>query len=58
MSARIGLQKRIDDYIAERRRLGFELHSRDTLLAGFVRYVADRHHRGPLTADLMVDWAR
>jgi integrase len=58
MSARIGLQKRIDDYIAERHRLGFELHSRDTLLAGFVRYVADRHHRGPLTADLMVDWAR
>lgn len=58
MNARIGLQKRIDDYIAERHRLGFELHSRDTLLAGFARYVADRHHRGPLTADLMVDWAR
>ncbi len=58
MSARIGLQQRINDYLAERRRLGFDLRSRDTLLAGFVRYVAGRHHRGPLTADLMVDWAR
>jgi integrase len=58
MSARIGLQQRIDDYLAERRRLGFELRSRDTLLAGFARYVTDRHHRGPLTAELMADWAR
>jgi integrase len=58
MSARTSLQTRIDDYLAERRRLGFELRSRDTLLAGFARYVAARHHRGPLTADLMADWAR
>ena len=58
MSARIGLQQRVDDYLAERHRLGFELRSRDTLLAGFARYVATRHHRGPLTADLMIEWAR
>ena len=32
MSARISLQARIDDYLAERRRLGFQLRSRDTLL--------------------------
>lgn len=35
MSARIGLQQRINDYLAERHRLGFELRSRDTLLTGF-----------------------
>jgi len=58
MSARIGLQQRIDDYLAERRRLGFELRSRDTLLAGFARYVAARHQHGPLTAEIMADWAR
>jgi integrase len=58
MSARVSLQQRIDDYLAERRRLGFTLRSRDTLLAGFAHYVADRRHRGPLTADLMVEWAR
>jgi integrase len=56
--SRPSLQARIDSYLAERRRLGFELHSRDTLLASFARYVASRHHRGPLTAELMADWAR
>ena len=58
MSARISLQTRVDDYLAERRRLGYQLHSRDTLLAGFARYVASRYHRGPLTVELMADWAR
>ena len=58
MSARISLQARIDDYLAERRRLGFELRSRDTLLSGFARYVANRHHRGALSVELMADWAR
>ena len=58
MSARVSLQQRIDDYLAERQCLGFKLHSRSTLLAGFARYVADRKHRGPLTADLMIEWAR
>jgi integrase len=58
MSAHISLQARIDDYLAERRRLGFQLRSRDTLLAGFARYVASQRHRGPLSVELMVDWAR
>jgi integrase len=58
MSTRIGLQQRITNYLTERRLLGFELRSRDTLLAGFARYVAARQHHGPLTADLMIEWAR
>ncbi len=58
MSPHISLQQRVIDYLAERRRLGFELRSRDTLLAGFARYVADQKHRGPLNADLMIEWAR
>ena len=58
MSAHISLQQRIDDYLAERQRLGFKLRSRSTLLAGFARYVADSKHRGALTADLMIDWAK
>lgn len=58
MSRRISLQARIDDFLAERRRLGFELRSWDTLLSGFARYVASRHHRGALTVELMADWAR
>lgn len=58
MSARVSLQTRVDEYLAERRRLGYQLRSRDTLLASFARYVASRHHRGPLTVELMADWAR
>lgn len=58
MSARNCLQARVDDYLAERRRLGFELQSLDTLLADFAKFVAVRHHRGPLTVELMVDWVR
>jgi integrase len=49
MSARISLQQQesttiLPNVIGS----GFELHSRDTLLAGFARYVASQHHRGPL----------
>ncbi len=58
MSARVSLQQRIDDYLDERQRLGFKLHSRSTLLAGFARYVSDHKHRGPLTVDLMIDLAK
>jgi integrase len=58
MSPRVSLQQRIDDYLAERRRLGFELRSWDTFLAGFARYVANQRHRGPLTADLMIEWVK
>lgn len=58
MSARLSLQQRIDDYLTERRRLGFALRSLDTFLAGFARYVVSRNHRGPLTLELMSDWVR
>lgn len=58
MSARIGLQARVDDYLAERRRLGFELGSMGLALASFTRHVAGVRHRGPLTVDLMAEWAR
>ncbi|MBL8485025.1 MAG: tyrosine-type recombinase/integrase [Rhodocyclaceae bacterium] len=58
MSRRRSLQARIDDYLAERRRQGFQLRSRDAFLAGFARFVEAKHHRGPLSAELMVEWVR
>ena len=58
MSRRQRLQPRIDDYLAERRRQGFHLRSRDTFLSGFARFVAAKRHRGPLTAALMAEWVR
>ena len=58
MNAHISLQARVSDYLAERRRLGFELGTMGLALASFARYVASVHHRGALTVDLMAEWAR
>jgi integrase len=58
MSPRITLQARIEQYLAERRRLGFELVSMGHALTHFARHVAQVGHRGPLTVDLMAGWAR
>ncbi|MCB1955945.1 MAG: tyrosine-type recombinase/integrase [Rhodocyclaceae bacterium] len=58
MSRRRSLKARVDDYLAERRRQGFSLRSRDAFLSGFARFVAAKRHRGPLTAELMAEWVR
>jgi integrase len=58
MSAHISLQARVADYLAERRRLGFELGTMGLALASFTRYTNSVHHRGPLSIDLMAEWAR
>jgi len=58
MNARIGLQTRVDDYLAERRRLGFALGTMGLALSNFTRYLARVCHRGPLTVVVMADWAR
>jgi len=58
MSARTSLTARIEQYLSERRRLGFELKHMDQSLGRFARYVKARAHRGPLTVELMASWAR
>lgn len=58
MSARLTLEARVEQYLAERRRIGFELRTMAYGLARFARYVADAGHQGPLTVDLMAAWAR
>lgn len=58
MSAVIDLQSRVNEYLAERRRLGFDLHHMGGGLASLARFVAAAHHSGPLTIDIMVDWVR
>jgi integrase len=58
MSARASLTARIEQYLAERRRLGFELRHMAQSLPRFARYVASCHHRGPLTVEIMAAWAR
>ena len=58
MSARVTLLARVEQYLAERRNLGFKLNNMGHRLASFARYVANASHEGPLTVDLMADWAR
>ena len=58
MSARVSLQARVEQFLAERRHLGFRPPTTGNALDQFVRYVDKVGHRGPLTVDLMADWAR
>ena len=58
MSARVSLQARVEQYLAERRQLGFELDNMGHRLASFARSVASAAHHGPLTVGLMAGWAR
>jgi len=58
MSARTSLTGRIEQYLAERRRLGFELKHMGQSLERFARHVKSCRHRGPLTVELMASWAR
>jgi integrase len=58
MSARVSLQARVEQYLAERRKLGFALRSMGPRLFSFTRYVVAADHHGPLSVDLMAAWAR
>ena len=58
MSAQLSLQARVEQYLAERRRGGFELSTVGYALASFARHVQAAGHHGPLTVDLMAAWAR
>ena len=58
MSNHICLPERIETYLAERRRLGFELQHMGQALARFARYVEAVGHHGPLTVEVMAAWAR
>lgn len=58
MSTNTTVQGAVERYLDERRRLGFELRIAGAQLMQFARYADARGHRGPLTLDLQLDWAR
>lgn len=58
MSAATPMQAAVERYLEDRRRLGFELKAPATELARFARYADARQHRGPLTQELILGWAR
>jgi integrase len=49
---------RVEEYLAYRRALGYRLRSEGLLLQSFARYADDSGHRGPLTTELALRWAR
>jgi len=46
------------EYLALRRKLGFALKTSGSLLLNFARYADRSGHKGPITIDLAVRWAR
>lgn len=47
----------VEDYLAHRRSLGFELRIEGQQLLSFARFADATGHRGPVTVDLVVRWA-
>ena len=58
MIAPMDLRARVQQYLAERRRLGFDLRSPGHALPNFARFVEASKHTGVLTVELMAQWAR
>jgi integrase len=52
------LKSRIGQYLRERRRVGYELRSMSRALSNFACYAEKLEHSGPLTVELMAEWAR
>lgn len=52
------LQVRVAQYLSERRRLGFSGHTQAYAIRSFTRHVQTVGYRGPLTMEIMADWAR
>ena len=47
-----------EDYLTERRALGFELRIPGDQIAAFARFVDEAGHRGPLTTRIILDWVQ
>lgn len=58
MKTRTTMQTHVANYLAERRRLGYGLNQMGPAIAHFARYVDQLKHRGPLTIELMAQWAK
>jgi integrase len=52
------MQSHAENYLGERRRLGFSLRTTGLAVMSFARYVDGLGHEGPLTVEMMADWAR
>jgi len=58
MTTMNAMQLRVQNYLDERRRLGHDLGIAGSRLLAFARFADDAGHKGPLTLQLIIDWAR
>ncbi len=58
MTTMNAMQIRVQNYLDERRRLGHDLGIAGLRLSAFARFADDVGHKGPLTLQLIVDWAQ
>jgi integrase len=58
MRTKNAMQRRVEEYLDERRRLGYDLSSIGDMLLSFARFADKVGHKGPLTLKLIVDWAK
>jgi len=58
MNRAASMISQVEQYLAFRRRLGFQLSSEGSQLLAFARFVDASGHRGPITLDLALRWAR
>ena len=58
MNAHITMETHAENYLSERRRLGFGLRTPGYSVISFARYVDALNSQEPLTVEIMADWAR
>lgn len=58
MTAQITMKTHAENYLIERRRLGFGLRTPGYSVISFARYIDGLNSQEPLTVEMMADWAR
>jgi integrase len=58
MNMHITMETHAENYLNERRRLGFGLRNPGYAVISFARYIDSLNSQEPLTVEIMVDWAR
>ena len=58
MTTKNAMQRRAQEYLDERRQLGYALGITGARLLAFARFADKVGHKGPLTLKLIVDWAK
>ena len=58
MITSVTMQTHAENYLAERRRLGYSLRTTGSALRSFARYVDGLDPSGPLSVEVMATWAR